>query len=538
MAAVRGLTYGPDMATHDLDRTHIPVVIVGAGPAGLTTALLLNQQQVPSLVVERRSAVSPLPRATGVNVRTMEIFRALGIADEIVAKSPDSRGMDFMLVMDWLGGPILEKLPYPSAVDASSPGAPSPAGYQFCSQDVLEPILVDAVTRSRYAEVSHGTQLLGFAQDAEGVAVRLHNQSTGRTHQLRCDYLVGADGAGSLVRRLLGIEMHGHDRLTHDLNIVFEAELAAAVRGRKALLHRVVNPTLGSGLFRNLDGKGRRWTAFTNWFDDPTPQRCAQVIRRYAHDDDLDVHVTAVGEWGRATLLADRFRSDRVFLVGDAAHRLVPHGGLGMNTAIQSAHNLAWKLAAVHRGWADPQLLDSYEFERHDAGARTVELSYRLFTGPVRQSSDVLGHVLGTAYETGALIPDGSAPPAPANPVAEYVPVARPGHRAPHFWLKMNGTRVSTLDLFGRAFVLLSASEAWISPARRITNRVDVPLDAHLIRDREWALVYGVGERGAVLVRPDGYVAWRTTDEQPSRDTVVADVLREILCRAPAPASR
>lgn len=517
------------MPTEDAGRSRIPVLIVGAGPAGLTTALLLNQQQVPSLVVERRGGVSPLPRATGVNVRTMEIFRSLGIADDVVARSPDSRGMDFMLMMDWLGGPILEALSYPSALDPSTPRAPSPVGYQFCSQDVLEPVLVAAVARSRHAELRHGTELLDFEQGADGVEVRLCERSTGRIHNVRCDYLVGADGAGSRVRRSLGIPMRGHDHLTHDLNIVFEADLAHAVRGRKALLHRVHHPTLGAGIFRNLDGRGRRWTAFTTWFDNPTPERCAQVIKTYARDENLRVDVSAVGEWERATLLADRFRSGRVFLVGDSAHRVVPHGGLGMNTAIQSSQNLAWKLAAVLRGWAGLELLDTYEVERRDAGARTVDLSYRLFRGPVSQSADVLGHVLGMAYEAGALIPDGSPAPAPANPVSEYIPVSRPGHRAPHIWLRHGGTTRSTLDLFGHGFVLLSASDAWVAAPGQRAGARHVPLEAHLIRDQAWSDLYGVGAHGAVLVRPDGYVAWRTAHADPEPRSRIAAAVSAVL---------
>ncbi len=533
-----GSAYGDGMEARDLTESQVPVLIVGAGPAGLTTALVLGQQGVRSLVVERRAGVSPLPRATGINVRTMEIFRSLGIAEEVVSNSPDSRGLAHMLEMEWLGGPVIQSIPYRSAIDPTDPRSPSPVGYGFCSQDVLEPILVSAVRRSGQAAVQHSTEVIAFEQHASGVRVRLQNRSTGGVRHLTCDYLVGADGAGSMVRQTLGIAMRGHDHLTHDLNIVFEADLQRAVQGRNALLHRVHHPGLGAGVFRNLDGKGRRWSVFTTWFENPTPERCAEVVRTYVRAPELPVQVTAVGEWERATLLADRFRSGRVFLVGDAAHRVTPHGGLGMNTAVQSAHNLAWKLAAVLRGWAGEGLLDTYEIERREAGARTVDLSYRLYfedvvehgrrRGSAHQSSDVLGHVLGTAYRAGALVPDGTA--APLSSVSQYQPVARPGHRAPHHWLQHGGKRVSTLDIFGRGFVLLSPSELWVEAAGRVASKESAPLEAHLIRDPAWSDLYQVGRGGAVLVRPDGYVAWRTTLAGREPAALLVQVLADVLC--------
>lgn len=252
--------------------------------------------------------------------------------------------------------------------------------------------------------------------------------------------------------------------------------LAHAARGRKTLLHRVHHPILGRGIFRNLDGTGRRWSLFTTWFEDPTLERCADVVRSYARAAEIPVTVTAAGEWERATLLADRFRAGRVFLVGDSAHRVTPHGGLGMNTAIQAAHNLAWKLAAVLQGWGGAGLLDTYEVERREAGGRTVDLSYRLFQSPARHSADVLGHVLGLAYTAGAFVPDGTVAPTPPNPVSEYVPAARPANRAPHLWLETARGPRSTLDLFGAGLALLSPAQAWVDAARSVAGDGTAPL--------------------------------------------------------------
>jgi hypothetical protein len=207
---------------------------------------------------------------------------------------------------------------------------------------------------------------------------------------------------------------------------------------------------------------------------------------------------------------------------------MTPHGGLGMNTAIQSAHNLAWKLAGVLRGWAGPELLDTYEIERREAGRSTVDLSYRLFNSPVSQAGNVLGHVLGAAYPAGALIPDGSEPPTNADPVGQYVPTARPGHRAPHLWLHHGGGRISTLDLFGSGFVLLSRSSLWTQAARRVASSTALPVDSHLIVDPSWSDLYEVGDGGAVMVRPDGYVAWRTARASVEPEAELAEVLAQV----------
>jgi len=489
---------------------NVPVLVVGGGPAGLMTSLLLAGHGVRSLLVERHPGTSVLPRAVGINVRTMEIFRTLGLDQEVEAHSPDSEVRDLLLEMTTLGGPIVETVPLLSRGDPRAPDSPSPSRFVFCSQDLLEPLLVAGLKRYQLCELEFGTELVSFQQDDSGVRAELRERASGRVRQVRAEYMVAADGARSHVREALRIPMRGHDHLTRELNILFEADLSDAVRDRRAIMHRVTHSSLpGRGIFRNLDGRGHRWSLLLPWFDDPTPERCADVIRIYAGDPHLKVDITAVGEWERATLLADRFRAGRIFLAGDAAHRVTPSGALGMNTAIQSVHNLAWKLAAVLQGWAGPALLDSYEAERRLVGERTVELSYWLSGQPPLAMARVLGHVLGSAYDAGALVPDGTPPPAVADPVAVYVPSARPGHRAPHRWLTVDNRPISTLDLFDGRFVLLSPSEVWCTAARDVGSTLAVPLAAHVINDRGWSDLYELGPRGAVLVRPDGYVAWR-----------------------------
>ena len=309
--------------------------------------------------------------------------------------------------------------------------------------------------------------------------------------------------------------------MSQELNVLFDAALWPVLDNVRAILYQVQNSSLSAPcLLRNTDG-GDRWSLLTRWFQNPSPERCAQVIRLCAADPELDVRILAVGEWERATLLADHFRQERVFLVGDAAHRVTPAGAFGMNTSIQSAHNLAWKLAAVLQGWGGMGLLDSYEAERRPWAAKTVELSYRLNTQGFRAATQTLGHVLGGAYETGAFVPDGTPAPANPDPIANYVVTARPGCRAPHAWLKRQSAEISTVDLFDGRFALLSRSEAWCEAGRSVAAELAIPLRAEILDDAGWAATYDVGSDGAVLVRPDGYVAWRSS-------TTATDSTREL----------
>lgn len=506
----------------------VPVLITGAGPVGLTAALLLAHHGVRSLVAERHPGTSILPRATGNSVRTMEIFRVLGLETAIRAAEVDVRGLPLLLEMETLNGPVLESVPFLSAGDPGDPAWPSPTRLSFCAQDVLEPILVSALTRSGRSELRFGTEVTGFAQDPGGVTAGLTDRNTGRCRVVRADYLLAADGAHSPTREALGVGMTGHE-ISTEINVLFEADLSRALGGRRSILYRLRNPWLPhGGLFRNTDGRNR-WTMFTRSFDGARPERIAAIIRGCAGDPELAVEILATGTWHKAALLADRFGAGRVFLAGDAAHRLTPAGAMGMNTGIQGVHNLAWKLAAVWHGRAGTGLLDTYEAEWRPAARRSVDLSRRLDGANLRAASSLLGHVLGAAYETGAFVPDGTRAPDVTDPVADYVPTARPGHRAPHYRLP-DGSGRSAVDLFDGRFVTLSGSERWCAAALDAAAAWGVPMSAHLISDPAWAALYQLQPRGAVLVRPDGYVAWRspaTCDDTPGAlDTAFAAVLR------------
>jgi putative polyketide hydroxylase len=508
---------------------HVPVLVVGGGPAGLMTSLLLARHGVRSRLVERHPGTSILPRATSVNVRTMEILRVLGLAEEVKAAGVNVDGLPLIVEMETLDGPILNWVANRNGGDPEAPASPSPEQYAFCAQDVLEPLLLEKLRHSDLCEVTFGTELASFAQNGFGVTAELLDRS-GTRQLISADYLVAADGANSQVRQALAIATSGHDHLSTEINVLFEADLSKALAGRRAIIYRLYNRWLeGKITFRNNDGRNR-WTLIALRFDDPSPSRCAELVRRCAGDPTLPVDVLTVGTWERAAVLADSFRDGRVFLTGDAAHRVTPTGGMGMNLAIQSTHNIAWKLAAVLQGWAGPALLDTYELERRPIAARTVELSYHLNSNS-REVGSMLGQILGTAFDAGGLIPDGTTPPEVADPVADYVPCARPGHRAPHHCLDIDGRRQSTIDLFDGRFVLLSAGERWRAAACELGLEMSVPMGAYAITDTGWAHLYGVGPDGAVLVRPDGYVAWRAQEAARDMKGELERVLGRLLAR-------
>ena len=516
-----------------------PVLIVGGGPVGLTASIALSQHGVRSLLVERHPDTSLAPKARAINARSMEMYRQMGVEDDIRSAGMPPRFGGMILWAESLAGKEINRL---APGRGSATGlAMSPVANCGCSQDILEPVL------RRHAEalapngLRFNTELSDLTQDANGVTGVLTDLRDQQKIPFHARYVIAADGTRSTVREKLGIGRTGERDIYDSVNIHVRADLRPWIEDRPAALYLIEQPDL-RGTFLTVNGSDR-WgflvhslSAYGFTKENLSPERCIALVRQAVGVSDLPVEVLGISFWNCSAMVADKFASGSVFLAGDAAHETTPSGGFGMNLGVQDTQNLAWKMAAVIHGQAVPSLLDTYDVERRPHASevvRTTLLNMQSFDRTARQTEAKLprkeflnerGLIFGACYRSAAVVSDGSQPPAVEDPVTEYVPSAHPGCRAPHVWLQSEHRRISTIDLFGRGFVLLAASagSAWRSAAgRQGLPRIDVHVIGEDVIDPEqvWMNAYGVREGGAVLVRPDGYVAWRVASlpDDPAR---------------------
>ncbi|HVS49851.1 MAG TPA: FAD-dependent monooxygenase, partial [Candidatus Dormibacteraeota bacterium] len=452
-------------------RIEVPVLVVGAGPSGLCASILLSRHGIESLTVEKHPGTSIYPRATGINIRSMEILRSLGLQDEVRRTSfkAEPRIAFSRVLTDT--EPRVSPSFHPEDLDVS------PAEWTSCSQRELEPILMRAAASYPQAQVLFGTELLGFEETGEGIAAQIGDRATGQLSEVRCRYMLAADGSKSSIRECLGIGMCGVGTMGHFLSIHFSSPLKHHLPHLPNFLHFVENQEV-SGIFVATDGESRWVFAVPHHLDEGessnslTPERAAELVRKGAGVPGLEVEVVGLVPWRLEADSAERWRVGNVFLAGDAAHRMTPAGGLGLNTGIQDVHNLCWKLTAVLQGWAGPDLLDSYEIERRPVAQVNVDRSVAIVTGKVDERTG-LDVDLGFSYASTAIVPDGSE--LPHSNDGDYKPVARPGSRAPHWWLGGARGQVSTLDLFGPRFTLLAGEldNTWSDAARAVACAMD-----------------------------------------------------------------
>lgn len=533
---------------------HTPVLVAGAGLAGLSTALFLSWHGVAPLVVERHRGMSPHPRARGINPRAMELMRSAGLEAE-VRDTESARALvhnSGVLAAQSLAGHQLGALHEQYFMDVRTDlSALSPTGWCLCHQDEFEPVI-----RRRAEELgarfAYFTLLESFEQTADGVTARLRDRETGSVRTVTADYLVAADGPASAVREALGIGFEGPGTTGHFLNVHFEADLSGQLGERRFIMCYTFNDTV-RGALMPLDN-ARRWLLHVVYDPDTedagafTEERCRDLVRAAAGVPGLEVKILGTIPWEAAGRTATAFSSGRVFLVGDAAHVMPPSGAFGSNTGVQDAHNLAWKLAAVLRGEAGPGLLGSYDPERRPVCAATVEQAVlrsqdrpRLAAKEpapahpaIRPDTEIW---FGWQYRSAAVLPGPGD--TPADGVWNGDPRGLPGTRAPHVGLLRDGRPVSALDLFTRTPVLLAGADAepWARAAGAVAGRAGVSLEVLRLGESvedpsgSWGAAYGVGSEGAVLVRPDGVVAWRSPAAHPSPEAVLDEVLRALLAR-------
>lgn len=526
----------------------IPVLIVGGGPTGLAASLLLSRHGVQSLLVERHPGTSVHPKARGLNVRTLELFRVWGLEPAVRAAAGHLDRARDVVWAPTLVASETRRMPYGGAGERWATDSPTTS--VGCVQNELEAVLLEAARAPRLGDLRFGHELTGLAQDRESVTATVMNRANEQVTTVRAKWVIAADGAASPLRSMLGIRMVGPGALFHRMAIYFRADLRDVGTSRPALMYLVAPPE-GSGVIAPVN-LADLWMYMAPYDpdhgdrpEDFTDRRCVQLVRGAVGMEDLAVEVLSALPWSGAAAVAERFRAGRVFLAGDAAHLIPPAGGQAMNVGIQDVHNLAWKLAGQLGGWAGAGLLDTYESERRPfALAVNEDVTRNVAAGPNAPRLEHFsnrGRVLGLSYDSTAIIPDGTEPPTMANPVVDYVPTARPGGRAPHCWLWHGGRRISTLDLFDKNFVLLtgSAGKTWMAAAEQVAAGSGIPLccyavgpDGPLVDNTgEWANLYGVGPYGAVLVRPDGHVAWRAKTAGPRPASHFADALSCILTR-------
>ena len=571
------------------------VVVVGAGPTGLTLSLLLARAGVRVTLVERNTAPQAHPAACILDTRTMEVFRETGQANQILDASQNVFERARITWVTNLAGRELGRCSaLPPDLDALL--SLSPVHATVFPQNRLEPMLWRAAAQMPEIDFRSGHECIAIAETADGVNCTLVGLEGKR--DVAADYVVGCDGTASPVRRLAGIGDDGRV-IQHMIGVYFTADLGALVDHRRSILYWTLNPdALGVLIAHWLP---QEWVLFVPYYppqqsaESYTEGQCRSLIEHAVGLMPPDLRVKLVRPWSLGAAVAERYRQGRVFLAGDAAHSFPPTGGLGLNTGVQDAHNLAWKLAAVLRAEAGLDLLDTYETERRPVARINLEHSVanfdqmsdllqvvglslkqqerlqaaqnsRMFRSlpvswqrnainialkqalaPLQIFSETSGRGerarheferripgqarhyrfagldLGFAYEKGAVIPDGTPRPVADDPVIDYRPTTWPGSRLPHFAVVRGGETISVHDaLLPHGFTLLSGTQAattWRQAVRNVAGTLRMPISCHMIgpgpdadlRDPAdaWPALSEVERTGAVLVRPDGHVAWR-----------------------------
>ncbi|MGZ8485811.1 MAG: FAD-dependent monooxygenase [Candidatus Binatia bacterium] len=539
------------MTQHPSIHKQIPVLIAGAGPVGLALAIELAYRDIRCLVVEQSDGSVDFPTTNLANTRTCEHLRRWGFADRMRFESgyPTDYPRNYLFVTR-MDGFEIARFDHPANGAPESRSPYSPEGRLWISKPYFDPVLRQHASTLPEVEVRYLTEFKSFEQSADKVVATVADVNTGREQTIEADYLAGCDGGRSNIRRALGIKYEGVFSQGMNVAVLFRSPLLKMISHGPAVQYQIINAQI-NGAIAAVDGKDLWRLNVRNVLQEQIDSLNAPEKLRAALGPDIPFELLAVRPWTGHCVVADRYQQGRVFLAGDAAHLNWPAGGFGMNPGVGDAVDIGWKLAAVLQGWGGANLLNSYTAERKPIAMINVNEAAEMranfdnqtpFSPQIGEDSDEgkalrdkahaaimrtrakefqhdsAGIELGYRYENSPIcVADGT--PAPELDHGLYVPSTWPGARAPHAWLK-DGR--STLDLFGKSFVLLNFSGTETSSIADSAQRVGVPLEVVNIDEPKVREIY---ERDLVLVRPDGHVAWRG-DAIPAKVSEVIDEVR------------
>lgn len=585
-------------------RENADVLIIGGGASGLAASMLLSSYGVSTHLVSKYPKTSNLPKAHVISIKTMEIFRELGLEPEIRAICTPPENMRYAGYYAGFAGDGEDYGRVITRIGAWGRGgqdlewaAASSVNTANLMQSRLEPLMKARAEALAPNTVFFNRNFLGFVEEGDGVVATIEDRATGETYEIGARYMLACDG-GRVIGPQLGIQMEGHLAVATSISVHFSADLSAYFKDVEALTCVIMNPDTGIPCVlvpmgpKDWGAQSSEWLVHLVSFagDHKVMEDAAAVatLKACLGLPELDLKVHVINRWPLDAVVASSFQSGRVFLLGDAAHRMPPAGGHGMNSAIQDAYNLCWKLAMVLRGGANESLLGTYERERRPFAQHVVSTAFtgwqknrdlaaaigfsprhspqenwanmraiwgegpagdaarrrvaRSLTG-LLPNFDSLNVGFGYTYGSGALVPDGTPEKTSIDPLIIYQPSTRPGHSLPHAWVEDLVGRTALGDLVGGGrFVLIAgeAGQAWCDAAAAVAKARNVPLEAFTVGGTEgdwldirhaWALLREHGPEGAVLVRPDRFIAWRamgaTENPQAELEAVFDAIFRD-----------